>query len=124
MDRQQQWVESISHTQEELALLLTSNSQMGFRAALVEKCCENHGDEVEAFDAVVGRGGLLPPVHTGAYEVDDYMLDCLKNRPQRITLLTWEHRLLTQWLQKAGVKAYIYDAVAVDEMEPLYRTQD
>lgn len=65
LDRQQQWVESISHTQEELAPFADIYSQMDFRAALVEKCCENHGDEVEAFDAVVGRGGLLPPVHTG-----------------------------------------------------------
>ncbi len=121
LDRQQQWVESISHTQEELAPFADIYSQMDFRAGLVEKCCENHGDEVEAFDAVVGRGGLLPPVHTGAYEVDGYMLDCLKNRPQLHHASNLGAPIAHAMAQKAGVKAYIYDAVAVDEMEPLYR---
>ena len=121
MDRAQQWVESIAHTQEELAPFPDIYSQMDFRAELVKQCCESHGDKIEAFDAVVGRGGLLPPVHTGAYEVDEYMLDCLKNRPQLHHASNLGAPIAYAIAQEAGVKAYIYDAVAVDEMEEIYR---
>lgn len=121
LDKEQQWVESISHTQEELAAFADIYSQMDFRAELVKKCCEEHGDKVEDFDAAVGRGGLLPPVHTGAYEVDEYMLDCLKNRPQLHHASNLGAPIAYAIAQQAGVKAYIYDAVAVDEMEDIYR---
>lgn len=121
LDKEQQWVESISHTQEELAAFADIYSQMDFRAELVKKCCEEHGDKVEGFDAAVGRGGLLPPVHTGAYEVDEYMLDCLKNRPQLHHASNLGAPIAYAIAQQAGVKAYIYDAVAVDEMEDIYR---
>ena len=120
-DRQQQWVESISHTQEELEPFPDIYSQMDFRADLVKKCCEEHGDQIDSFDAAVGRGGLLPPVHTGAYEVDEYMLDCLKNRPQLHHASNLGAPIAYAIAQEAGVKAYIYDAVAVDEMEEIYR---
>lgn len=121
VDREQQWVESISHTQEELAPFADIYSQMEFRTELVNKCCEDHGDKAEDFDAVVGRGGLLPPVHAGAYEVTEYMLDCLKNRPQLHHASNLGAPIAYGMAQKAGVKAYIYDAVAVDEMEDIYR---
>lgn len=120
-DREQQWVESISHTQEELEPFPDIYSQMDFRADLVKKCCEEHGDQIDSFDATVGRGGLLPPVHTGAYEVDEYMLDCLKNRPQLHHASNLGAPIAYAIAQQAGVKAYIYDAVAVDEMEEIYR---
>lgn len=121
LDKEQQWVESLSHTQQELAPFADIYSQMEFRTELVQKCCESHGDSPADFDAVVGRGGLLPPVHAGAYEVNEYMLDCLKNRPQLHHASNLGAPIAYGMAQKAGVKAYIYDAVAVDEMEEIYR---
>ena len=121
LERDQQWVESISHTQEELAPFADIYSQMDFRADLVKECCEEHGERIEDFDAVVGRGGLLPPVHTGAYEVNKYMLDCLKYRPQLHHASNLGAPIAYRIAQKANCKAYIYDAVAVDEMEEIYR---
>lgn len=121
LDREQQWVESVSHSQMDLAQFPDIYSQMDFRADLVKKCCETHGDAADSFDAVVGRGGLLPPIHTGAYEVDEYMLDCLKYRPQMHHASNLGAPIAYAIAQQAGVKAYIYDAVAVDEMEDIYR---
>lgn len=121
LDRAQQWVESISHSQEELASFADIYSQMGFRSDLVMKCCQEHGDKTTDFDAVVGRGGLLPPIRTGAYEVDENMLDCLKNRPQLHHASNLGAPIAYTIAKEAGVKAYIYDAVAVDEMEEIYR---
>lgn len=55
LDREQQWAESISHTQEELAPFPDIYSQMDFRSAVVMDCCRKHGDEIASFDAVVRK---------------------------------------------------------------------
>lgn len=41
--------------------------------------------------------------------------------PSCITRPTWALPIAYAMAQEAGVKAYIYDAVAVDEMEEIYR---
>ncbi len=120
-DRQEQWSQSISHSREELAAFDGVYGQLDFRTELVRACCRDHGEQADAFDAVVGRGGLLPPVRTGAYEVDPYMLECLRDRPQLHHASNLGAPIAYAMAQEAGVKAYIYDAVAVDEMEEIYR---
>lgn len=117
----QQWVESISHSQQELDKYKEIYDQLDFRTELVKHCCREHGENIESFDAVVGRGGLLPPVHAGAYEVNEYMLECLHYRPQNQHASNLGAPIAYEIAQAAGVKAYIYDAVAVDEMEEIYR---
>ena len=121
LDREQQWVESISHTQEELKPYPNIYSQLDFRADLVRKCIEAHGDKAEDFDAAVGRGGLIPPVHAGAYEVNEAMLDCLQHRPLLQHASNLGAPIAYSIAKEAGCKAYIYDAVTVDEMEEIYR---
>lgn len=121
LDREPQWTESISHAKEDLSEFPDIYSQMEFRTELVKQCCTAHGEDLGAFDAVVGRGGLVPPIRTGAYEVDEHMLDCLKYRPQLQHASNLGAPMAYAMAQEAGVRAYIYDAVAVDEMEPIYR---
>ena len=121
VDREQQWVESITHSQEELKPYAEIYDQLEFRTNLVKKCYEEHGDKTEEFSAIVARGGLLPPVHAGAYEVNEYMNDCLHYRPSNQHASNLGAPIAYGIAQEAGVKAYIYDAVAVDEMEEIYR---
>lgn len=77
-----------------------------------------------SLDAVVGRGGLLPPVDAGAYIVDDAIIDCLTNRP------VLEHASNLGAILAKGVAenfgtpdclAYIYDPVTVDQMDDIAR---
>ncbi|WP_077303298.1 butyrate kinase [Virgibacillus pantothenticus] len=77
-----------------------------------------------SFDAVVGRGGLLPPVNAGAYIVDDAMIDCLKNRPVLQHASNLGATLAKGVAQAFGTldcKAYIYDPVTVDQMDDVAR---
>ena len=37
--------------------------------------------DLSGLTAIVARGGSLPPIHTGAYVVNDEMIDVLRNRP-------------------------------------------
>ncbi|WP_077706666.1 butyrate kinase [Virgibacillus dokdonensis] len=77
-----------------------------------------------SFDAVVGRGGLLPPVNAGAYIVDDAMIDCLKHRPVLQHASNLGATLAKGVAQAFGTldcKAYIYDPVTVDQMDDVAR---
>jgi len=121
VDREQKWVESISHSAEELAPYKDVYDQLDFRTDLVVKCYEQHGDKVEDFDAIVARGGLMPPVHAGAYEVNQYMIDMMHYHPQNSHASNMAAAIADHIAKEAGCKAYTYDAVAVDEMQGVVR---
>lgn len=71
--------------------------------------------------AVVGRGGLLRPMPSGAYKVTDAMVKDL------IVGIQGEHAsnlggmIADAVAKEQGIDAYIVDPVAVDEFEPLAR---
>jgi len=71
---------------------------------------------------IVGRGGLLRPIESGIYEVNDKMIEDLTKG------VSGEHAsnlggLIASNLAKEskGCKAYIADPVVVDELEPVAR---
>jgi len=75
----------------------------------------------EDLSAVVGRGGALPPVKAGAYLVNDRMVDRLINRPVGEHASNLGALIAKEIGDMAGVPAFIYDAVSVDELEDAAR---
>jgi butyrate kinase len=49
------------------------NAQREYRHSLIDQCLKDHQVPLKDLAAVVGRGGLLPPVLSGGYLVDDTM---------------------------------------------------
>lgn len=113
------WVESISHSLEEIKCFNTVFDQLDMRKKLIRECMEKHGDTLESFDAIVSRGGCMPPVSSGAYEVNDYMVDCLNYRPVDQHASNVGAAIALQFAREIGIKAYTYDALTVDEMLPI-----
>jgi len=110
-------VKNIRHSDAELEPFRGRSilEQQQFRAQQIEAALREAGHDVRELHAVVGRGGLLPPVASGTYLVNDDMLEELRQarRGQHASNLG---AFLAQALaQKAGVKAYIVDPVSVDE---------
>lgn len=110
-------VKNIRHSDAELEPFRGRSilEQQQFRAEQIEAALEEARHDVRELRAVVGRGGLLPPVASGTYLVNDDMLEELRlaKRGQHASNLG---AFLAQSLaQKAGVKAYIVDPVSVDE---------
>jgi len=114
------WMESIPHSLEELKPFACVYDQLDMRCELVLQTVNKHGEKVEDFAAIVSRGGNLPPVSAGAYEVNEYMLDCLEHRPQDQHPSNVGAGVAYKIAAQAGIKAYIYDPVTVDEMLPVY----
>lgn len=71
--------------------------------------------------AVVGRGGLLPPVASGAYAVDEAMLADLERAERGEHASNLGAPLARALAAPHGCPALVVDPVSVDELEPVAR---
>lgn len=114
----------INYTVKELAKEGTIQEQYAIRFKdILDVLTENSLTE-GSLDAVVGRGGLLPPVNAGAYIVDDAILDFLKNEPILEHASNLGASLAQGVAEKYGVAdcpSYIYDPITVDQMDDVAR---
>lgn len=120
-DERETWRASADHGPQELNRLETLDDQVAFRLRAIKGAAAAAGQRLDGLDAVVGRGGLLPPVHAGGYVVNQAMLDVL--RSDRVT---YHASNLGAFLARAiadplGRPAYIYDAVSSDEFPEVAR---
>lgn len=116
------FVKNIHHSNEELAPYEKIVDQFPLRKQAILKALAEEGVELSSLNVIVGRGGLIHPVESGVYEVNDRMKADLANSP------IGHHAsnlggLIADDLAKelTGVKAYIADPVVVDEMLPVAR---
>ncbi|MDP3386559.1 MAG: butyrate kinase [Eubacteriales bacterium] len=120
-DEREVFVETLIHDDEELRPYKNIPDQYKFREEKVLSCLKKNNFNIEELSAVVGRGGILPPLKSGAYKVNDVMLDILKNRPRVEHASNLGGIIAYEIAKMIGVEAYIYDSVAVDELEPIAR---
>lgn len=117
----QLFVESISHSAEVIAKYDALVDQFEFRKELVLEAMKNHGIFEEDLTAIVARGGLLPPMEAGAYEVNDDMVWQLRYAPEHEHASNLGALIAYAISSELGIKSYIYDGVTVDEMLPILR---
>jgi len=112
------WRDSILHTPEDLSPFHEVADQTDYRLALIEGVLRKHGTPMDRLSAVVGRGGILPPVKSGGYIVSDKMIDTLKSggiTPHASNLGAILARRIADPLH---IPAYIYDAVSSGNLLP------
>lgn len=113
------FVTTVNHQKEELAKYAELFDQFDYRRDLVRKAMEEAGVAAESLTAVVSRGGLLPPVPSGAFTVGDDICWQLKHRPQNEHPSNLGAPIAKSIADELGINAYIYDPVTVDEMTDL-----
>ena len=89
--------------------------QQQFRTAQIEATLREAGQAASDLDAVVGRGGLLPPLPSGTYAINDALLKELRVARRGEHASNLGAFLAHSIAETAGVKAYIVDPVSVDE---------
>lgn len=113
-----------TYTLEDIAPFDRVIDQYDFRLKDITNWLRENNFKVASFDAVVGRGGLLPPVNAGAYLVNDEIIDVLANRPVLEHASNLGAPLARGLAKDFGTdlcEAFIYDPVTVDQMEDLAR---
>ncbi len=114
--------EVLRHKPEDLARFRHTVEQYEFRRDVILGSLERHGVKLDDLNAVVGRGGLLPPLESGTYLVNEPMLEYLRNpNRERTHASDLGAMIANEIARKAGVPAFIVDPVSVDEFDPLAR---
>jgi len=116
------FLKNIKHSPEELSGFSKITEQFPFRKEIILRQLQIADIQLNDIQAVVGRGGLLKPIPSGVYEVNDVMVADLKNSP------LGEHAsnlggLIARDIVNAlpNAKAYIVDPIVVDEMDDIAR---
>ncbi len=113
--------ETLRHSSENLGRFRRISEQFPYRYELVRQALPGSGRKPEQFTAIVGRGGLLKPVQSGTYLVNEKMLRDLKAEKRGSHASNLGGLIAHALAVELGIPAYIVDPVCVDEMEPLAR---
>ncbi|MBE5816899.1 MAG: butyrate kinase [Clostridiales bacterium] len=121
-DEKQVFVYTVEHERDELRKFEKVYDQLSMRTELVKSMLEENNIDISALDAIVARGGLLPPVKSGAYAVSPEMLDQLEHRPNNHHASNLGAGIAYNLAKGYDhIKTLIYDPVTVDEMLPVSR---
>jgi butyrate kinase len=117
----QLWNVSIEHALEDLSGFDTIIDQLDMRYNLVVKALHEKGYKLSDLAVVVSRGGSFARVESGAYEINEDMLETMKANPIDQHASNIGMAIAHSIVKSQGIKAYIYDAVTMDEMLPIVR---
>lgn len=95
--------------------------QYAFRVEEIHRVLTEEKHRLEDFDAFVGRGGLLKPIPSGTYRVNEAMLEDLRKAENGEHASNLGAMIAHELASKHGKEAFIADPVVVDEMEALAR---
>lgn len=112
---------AIEHSNSDLKFFNGVNDQFEFRKKIILKVLNDHNLVLKDLSAIVGRGGLLPPLKAGGYRVNATMKDLiwsgkLSEHPSNLGAV-----LADALASPLGIPAFIYDGVSTDEMEDIAR---
>jgi butyrate kinase len=113
---------SIKHSAEDLLPFRRVTDQYEFRKEIILKELTEAGIDINKISIIVGRGGLVKPIESGVYEVNQAMIDDLRSN------MAVEHAsnlgaLIAHDLASRinGARAFIADPIVVDEFNELAR---
>ncbi|MCC8035453.1 MAG: butyrate kinase, partial [Rikenellaceae bacterium] len=111
---------TVRHTTDELGRFDDIAGQLEYRRRLI---LDEVGTVVPdlKFDAVIGRGGLVKPIPSGVYEVDERMLDDLRCSRYGSHASNLGAMIAAGIAEMSGARAFLADPVVVDEMEEVAR---
>ena len=115
-DEKEVLTKSLAHPAKEIAGYALVADQFEMRKEQVLSFLDENGFDAGQLSAVVGRGGMLPPVKSGAYLVNEAMVKRLRFNPVMEHASNLGALIAYEIAKSIGVNAYIYDSVKVDEM--------
>lgn len=116
------FLKNIKHSAEELKDFEKITDQFNFRKNIILQELKNAEIKINLIKAVVGRGGLVKPIESGIYPVNEQMKKDLKNSPLGEHASNLGGLIADDIAQSLpNAQAFITDPVVVDELQPLAR---
>lgn len=110
------FVKNIIHPDGELAAYDRLMDQFELRKEHVVRAVGENGVKLSELSAVVGRGGQIAPLKGGGYLVNRAMLEELRSERVRSHASNLGAPIAFSIAEPLRIPAYIYDAVATDEL--------
>lgn len=120
-DEKEIFTKNLSHPDELISKFDDVQDQLNMRLEFVRSYLKEKEFNVKELSCVVARGGMLVPVKSGAYEVNELMLDRVENRPVMEHASNLAAPIAYDIAKEAGVPSYIYDSVMTDEFPDIAR---
>ena len=119
---EQTFVKNIKHSTEELSKFDTIADQYEFRRDVIISELKNANIDLHSINIIMGRGGLVKPLTSGVYKINDLMKEHLKMGYSGQHACNLGGLIADSIASVIGLDAaYIADPVVVDEMEPVAR---
>jgi len=120
--RNQLFVKNIKHSTEELSDFKKITDQSDFRKNVILKELEENNIPLTSIKIVMGRGGLIKPIPSGIYKVNELLKEHLYNGYSGEHASNLGGLIADNIAKTIGLSAsYIADPVVVDELQPVAR---
>ncbi|MBE3035902.1 MAG: butyrate kinase [Candidatus Atribacteria bacterium] len=111
----------IEHSSKELSNFNKIIDQYHFRQDIILSFLKEKGINLSTLNAVVGRGGLLKPIASGTYRINEKMLEDLRRGVMGEHASNLGGLLAYGIAENLSIPSYIVDPVVIDEMKPVAR---
>lgn len=112
---------TIVHSSDDLKPYKNIADQIELRLPLIRKFLKDNNFDSSKLSSVVGRGGMLRPVQSGVYRINQKMLTELRSGVYGEHASNLGAILADAISQEAGCQAFIVDPVVVDELDDVAR---
>ncbi len=112
---------NLKHSTEEVSKYDHIADQKPFRTEAIKRELKEAGLNMSDMACIVGRGGLMHPLTSGVYEVNEAMIRDLVAGTYGEHASNLGGLIANDIAKEIGVKAYIADPVVVDEMDDVAR---
>ncbi len=111
------FIHTIRHSKTDLSGFPTPAAQKDYRKQCILEVLQQVGMDLQSLDAVAGRGGLLKPMESGVYLVNEAMLNDLQSPAASIHASALGAIIAHEIAAEQNINAYVVDPVVVDEMD-------
>ncbi len=115
------FVESINHSEKELKSFNNINEQIQFREKIILDFLKKRNINMKDLKAISARGGLLKPLKSGTYLVDQEMINDLIEAKRGLHASHLSAQIGYSIAKRSGISCYIVDPISVDEFCTLAR---
>lgn len=121
-DTKEVFTKTLRHSNEELAPYKNVIDQLDFRKETIKAALKENNIDINSLAIIVGRGGLVKPIPSGVYEVNQAMIEDIRTGRNGEHASNLGAIIANELAQEVGgIKALIADPVVVDELEPVAR---
>lgn len=105
------------YTRAEISTCGSVIDQKDMRLNFVLSVLEEEGIDFASIDVVVARGGLVDPIDSGVYVINEHMLSDLENATAAVHASALGGIIAFEVGKRFGIPAYVVDPIVVDELD-------